>query len=46
MLSNRSIEEVMIRVIVVVITVYSQYLHKINMAFHWTCVNYPHTEEQ
>lgn len=46
MLSNRSVEEMMIRVIVVVITVYSQYLYQINMAFHWTCVNYPHTEEQ
>ena len=46
MLSNRSVEEMMIRVIVVVITVYSQYLYQINMAFYWTCVNYPHTEEQ
>ena len=46
MLSNRSVEEMMIRVIVVVITVYSQCLYQINMAFHWTCINYPHTEEQ
>ena len=44
MLSNRSIEEVMIRVIV--IAIYSQCLYQINMAFHWTCVNYPHTDEQ
>lgn len=46
MLSNRSVEEMMIRFIIVVIAVYSQYLFQINMAFHWTCVNYPHTEEQ
>ena len=46
MLSNRSIEEVMIRVIVVVIAIYSQYLYQIHMALYWTCINYPHTEEQ